>query len=48
MIKHAKKCIEGEIQSEQHTCMVLKCLTYRVERNRMLGKVRRFMKGTEI
>ena len=46
MIKHAKKCIEGDIQSEQN--MVLKCLTYRVERNRMLGKVRRFMKGTEI
>ena len=37
--KTCQKCTEGEVENEQH--VVLKCQAYRVERNRMLGKVRR-------
>ena len=37
--KTCQKCTEGEIENEQH--VVLKCPAYRIERNRMLGKVRR-------
>ena len=37
--KTCQKCTEGEIENEQH--LVLKCQAYRIERNRMLGKVRR-------
>ena len=37
--KTCQKCREGEVENEQH--VVLKCPAYRVERNRMLGKVRR-------
>ena len=37
--KTCQRCKEGEIGNEQH--VVLKCPAYRVERNRMLGKVRR-------
>ena len=37
--KTCQKCKEGEVENEQH--VVLKCMAYRVERNRMLGKVRR-------
>ena len=37
--KMCQKCKEGEFENEQH--VVLKCPAYRVERNRMLGKVRR-------
>ena len=37
--KTCQKCKEGEVENEQH--VVLKCPAYRVERNRMLGKVRR-------
>ena len=37
--KTCRKCKEGEVENEQH--VVLKCPAYRVERNRMLGKVRR-------
>ena len=37
--KTCQKCKEGEVENEQH--VVLKCPAYRVERNRMLRKVRR-------
>ena len=37
--KTCQKCTEGEVENEQ--LVVLKCQAYRVERNRMLGKVRR-------
>ena len=37
--KTCQKCTEGEIENEQH--LVLKCQAYRIERNRMMGKVRR-------
>ena len=37
--KNCQKCTEGEVENEQH--VVLKCQAYRIERNRMLGKVRR-------
>ena len=41
-----QKCKEGEVENEQH--VVLKCPAYRVERNRMLGKVRRIWGGREM
>ena len=34
--KICQKCTEGEIENEQHAVLM-----YRIERNRMLGKVRR-------
>ena len=37
--KTCRECKEGEVENEQH--VVLKCPAYRVERYRMLGKVRR-------
>ena len=37
--KTCQECIEGDIENEQH--VVLKCQAYRMERNIMLGKVRR-------
>ena len=39
--KTCQKCTEGEIENEQH--VVLNCPAYRIERNRMLGKVRRIL-----
>ena len=36
--KTCQKCTEGEVENEH---LVLKCQAYRIERNRMLGKVRR-------
>ena len=37
--KTCQKCTEGEVENEQH--VILKCQAYRIESNRMLGKVRR-------
>ena len=44
--KTCQECIEGEIENEQH--VVLKCQAYRMERNRMLGKVRQNFGGREL
>ena len=41
--KSCQKCTEGEIGNEQH--VVLKCPAYRVERNRLLVKVKANMGG---